>query len=55
MKTILSVLFLAAAAAETVNFDKADPGKPPAGWTCTQTGSGQAKWHPGDASRPDRW
>ena len=44
MKTILSVLFLAAAAAETVNFDKADPGKPPAGWTCTQTGSGQAKW-----------
>ena len=44
MKAILSVLFLAAAAAETVNFDKADPGKPPAGWTCTQTGSGQAKW-----------
>ena len=44
MKTILSVLLLAAAAAGTVNFDKADPGKPPAGWTCTQTGSGQAKW-----------
>ena len=44
MKTILSVLVLAAAAAETVNFDKTEPGKPPAGWSCTQTGSGQAKW-----------
>src|SRR5215208_1004556 len=44
MKAILTVLFLAAAAAETVNFDKADAGKPPAGWTCTQTGSGQARW-----------
>ena len=44
MKTFLSMLFLAAAAAETVNFDKAESGKPPAGWTATQTGSGQAKW-----------
>ena len=41
---ILSVVLLAAAAAETVNFDKAEAGKPPAGWTATQTGSGQAKW-----------
>ena len=44
MRTFLSVLFLAAAAAETVNFDKAESGKAPAGWTATQTGSGQAKW-----------
>jgi len=44
MKTFLSVLFLAAAAAETVSFDKAEAGKSPAGWTATQTGSGQAKW-----------
>jgi hypothetical protein len=46
MMTFLSVLLLAvaAAAAETVNFDKADAGKPPAGWTATQTGSGQARW-----------
>jgi hypothetical protein len=27
-----------------VNFDKADTGKPPSGWTATQTGTGQAKW-----------
>ena len=40
---ILSVVLLAAAA-ETVNFDKAEAGNPPAGWTATQTGSGQAKW-----------
>jgi hypothetical protein len=44
MKAFISVLFLAAAAAEAVSFDKAEPGKPPAGWTATQTGSGQAKW-----------
>jgi hypothetical protein len=41
---ILSVVLLAAAAAETVNFDKSEAGNPPAGWTATQTGSGQAKW-----------
>jgi hypothetical protein len=35
---------LAAMAGEAVNFDKAEAGKPPAGWTATQTGSGQAKW-----------
>jgi hypothetical protein len=44
MMTFLSVLLLAVAAAENVNFDKAEPGKPPAGWTATQTGSGQAQW-----------
>jgi hypothetical protein len=44
MLAFLSILLLAAAAVETINFDKADAGKPPAGWTATQTGSGQAKW-----------
>ena len=42
--TILVAALLAAGAPETVNFDKADAGKPPSGWTATQTGSGQAKW-----------
>lgn len=32
------------ALAQTVNFDNADTGKPPAGWTATKTGSGEAKW-----------
>src|SRR5262245_50830165 len=35
---------VAAAAAETVNFDKAEAGKPPSGWTATQTGTGHAMW-----------
>src|SRR6266498_2006697 len=30
--------------ADTVTFDDAKPGAPPAGWTATQTGSGSAKW-----------
>ena len=34
----------AAAALETVNFDTASAGQPPAGWTATRTGSGDAKW-----------
>ena len=33
-----------AVAAATVNFDGMTAGKPPAGWTSTQTGSGQANW-----------
>jgi len=42
---ILSTLLIAAApASETINFDKAEAGKPPAGWNATQTGTGQAKW-----------
>jgi hypothetical protein len=42
---ILCLMALASLAlADTVNFDKADAGKPPAGWTATQTGNGQAKW-----------
>jgi hypothetical protein len=33
-----------AAHAETVNFDTAEVGKPPPGWTATKTGKGEAKW-----------
>jgi hypothetical protein len=47
MKTsaILVTSFLVAAAEmETVNFDNASVGKPPAGWTGTQTGTGTAQW-----------
>jgi hypothetical protein len=29
---------------ETVNFDDAKVGEPPAGWTATKTGRGEAKW-----------
>ena len=32
------------ASVTTVNFDKDEAGKPPAGWTATQTGSGKAQW-----------
>src|SRR6476620_5526340 len=46
MKTtaILIGAVLAAGAPETINFDKGNVGKPPSGWTATQTGSGQAQW-----------
>jgi hypothetical protein len=30
--------------ADVVNFDRAPLGQPPAGWTATKTGSGNAKW-----------
>jgi 3-keto-disaccharide hydrolase len=35
---------IAAMPPEIVSFDNAETGKPPSGWTATQTGSGQAKW-----------
>jgi hypothetical protein len=42
---ILSSLLVAAApASDTINFDKAEAGRPPAGWNATQTGTGQATW-----------
>jgi hypothetical protein len=41
---IATTALLAAAPIETVNFDKAEAGKPPGGWTATQTGTGQAQW-----------
>src|SRR4051812_16302772 len=30
--------------ADTINFDSAETGKAPPGWTATKTGSGNAKW-----------
>jgi 3-keto-disaccharide hydrolase len=42
--TIVISALLAGGQSETVNFDKAEVGKPPAGWTATQTGTGQARW-----------
>src|SRR5713101_6022890 len=49
MKTIYTLMICAGfvsgtALAETINFDDAKAGGPPAGWTATQTGSGTAKW-----------
>jgi len=43
------------ALAQTINFDDAKAGGPPAGWTATQTGSGTAKWSvEKDESAPSR-
>ena len=48
MKGVLVMLssaaLVAAAAPESVNFDNAIVGQPPAGWTSTKTGTGDAKW-----------
>ena len=41
---LVATSLVAAAPTETVNFDKAEAGKPPSGWTATQTGTGQARW-----------
>src|SRR5437870_2087230 len=41
---LVATSLVAAAPTETVNFDKAEAGKPPSGWTAAQTGTGQAKW-----------
>ena len=40
----LGNLVASAATAATVNFDSVDPGKAPAGWTATKTGTGEPKW-----------
>ncbi len=40
----LGSLLAIAMRAETVNFDAAKAGEPPAGWTCGKTGSGTPKW-----------
>jgi hypothetical protein len=43
--SILAALFvMAVGSTEIVNFDKAEVGKAPSGWTATQTGSGRAQW-----------
>ena len=46
LTAVIATLLLAAVppVAETVNFDTAAIGEPPAGWTATRTGSGDAKW-----------
>ncbi len=41
---ILGSLLFAAPPAQTFNFDQAEAGKVPTGWSATQTGTGQAKW-----------
>lgn len=41
---VAAATMVAAAAPDTVNFDDATVGQPPAGWTATKTGSGVAKW-----------
>jgi hypothetical protein len=40
----IALATLSSSSPETVTFDTAETGKPPAGWTAGQTGSGQAKW-----------
>jgi hypothetical protein len=40
----VAIMLAAAAAADSVNFDAGLVGQPPAGWTATKTGSGDAKW-----------
>jgi len=40
----MSTLVSGAALADTVNFDDLKTGAPPAGWTATKTGTGNAKW-----------
>jgi hypothetical protein len=41
---LAATVLAAATPMETVNFDTATASQPPAGWTCTRTGSGNAKW-----------
>lgn len=41
---LAAVSLIAAAPIEMINFDKAEAGKPPSGWTATQTGTGHAIW-----------
>src|SRR6266853_4124674 len=60
MKTWFACLLTAglatcAAMAETINFDDLKSGAPPAGWTATKTGKGEAKWEVvGDNSAPSK-
>jgi hypothetical protein len=42
--TITTGLMAGTAIGDTVNFDDLKTGSPPAGWTATQTGKGEAKW-----------
>jgi hypothetical protein len=52
---IAALLVMTAGSTEIVNFDKGEVGKPPAGWTATQTGTGRAQWAVvADDSAPSR-
>jgi hypothetical protein len=42
--TLVGGFFCFMAHAEVIHFDDAATGKPPSGWTLTQTGSGQSLW-----------
>jgi hypothetical protein len=42
--TLLATLAASAAAVQTVNFDNAEAGKVPSGWTGVKTGKGEPKW-----------
>ena len=46
MKTflVLGLSLAVSATAESINFDSAEAGKSPPGWTCTKTGKGEPKW-----------
>jgi 3-keto-disaccharide hydrolase len=49
MKIVLAIMLVALVLdsgmlAQTVNFDNEKAGTSPSGWTCTQTGRGEAKW-----------
>jgi hypothetical protein len=49
MKIVLAITLVALVLdsgmlAQTVNFDNGKVGMPPSGWTCTQTGRGEAQW-----------
>src|SRR5207244_10155321 len=44
LASLAATAMAAASAADTVNFDNANAGAAPPGWTATQTGSGSAKW-----------
>jgi hypothetical protein len=60
MKHLLPLALLASLAtrvclAETIDFDRDDPGKLPAGWTGTKTGKGEPNWAVvADASAPSQ-
>jgi Beta xylosidase C-terminal Concanavalin A-like domain len=43
-RLLAAAVVVATGPAATVNFDSADVGKAPSGWTATQTGTGQAIW-----------
>src|SRR5437868_14540546 len=41
---LIATMTTGVALGETINFDGSEVGKPPAGWTPTRTGKGEAKW-----------